>query len=138
MRILLDTDAYSALKRGHVGVAALVRSAEEVLFSAVVAGELLSGFRAGARYSRNRAELEAFVDSPFVTLVPVGMTTAERFGRIAAALRARGRPIPTNDIWIAAQAMETGAELVSFDRHYEAVEGLAWTRPPDEEPAEQP
>lgn len=52
-------------------------------------------------------------------------TTADRFGRIAAALRAKGKPIPQNDIWIAAHAMETGADLLSFDRHFEAVEGLA-------------
>jgi len=44
----------------------------------------------------------------------------------AAALKARGKPIPANDMWIAAQAMETGAELLSFDRHYEWVDGLAW------------
>jgi tRNA(fMet)-specific endonuclease VapC len=58
----------------------------------------------------------------------VTLTTAERFGRIAAALRRRGTPIPTNDIWIAAQAMESGAELLSFDEHFAEVDALAWTR----------
>ena len=61
-----------------------------------------------------------------VTVVPVTLATADRFGRVATALKQAGRPIPTNDIWIAAQAMETGAELISFDRHYEWVDGLAW------------
>jgi tRNA(fMet)-specific endonuclease VapC len=61
--------------------------------------------------------------------VPVTYTTADRFGRVAAALRAKGRPIPTNDMWIAAHAMETGAELLSFDQHFEAVDGLAWALP---------
>ena len=103
-----------------------MRRADETLLPTVVAGELLYGFRCGTRFERNRAELEDFTSSPFVTVVPVTMDTADRFGRIAAALRAKGKPIPTNDIWIAAQAMETGAELLSFDRHYEAVEGLAW------------
>jgi tRNA(fMet)-specific endonuclease VapC len=128
VRILLDTDAYSALKRGHAATADLVRRSEEVLFSTVVAGELLHGFRCGSRFERNRQELEAFVASPFVTIVAVTMATADRFSRVAAALRKRGTPIPTNDIWVAAQAMETGAELLSFDRHYEAVDGLAWRR----------
>ena len=50
-------------------------------------------------------------------------------GRIHASLRKKGRPIPTNDIWIAAHAMESGTELVSFDQHFEAVEGLAWIDP---------
>ena len=56
--------------------------------------------------------------------MPVTRTTADRFGRIAAALRKAGKPIPTNDIWIAAHAFESGAELVTFDRHFEAVPGL--------------
>jgi tRNA(fMet)-specific endonuclease VapC len=130
MRVLLDTDAYSALKRANPAVADLVRRSEGVLLSTVVAGELLYGFRCGNRYERNRDELERFVESPLVTVAPITMATADRFSRVAAALKARGRPIPANDMWIAAQAMETGAELVSFDRHYECVDGLAWRKLP--------
>jgi len=128
VRLLLDTNAYSALKRGHPAAADLVRRSEEVLFSTVVAGELLYGFRCGNRFERNRQELDEFIASPFVKVVPVTMATADRFGRVAAALRKRGTPIPVNDIWVAAQALETGAELLSFDRHYEAIDGLAWRR----------
>ena len=128
VRILLDTDAYSAFMRGHEGVVARVRQAERVLLSAVVAGELLFGFRSGSRYERNRKTLDAFLANPYVELLPVTWTTAERFGRIAAALRVKGRPIPTNDIWIAAHAMETGADLLSFDEHYGHVDGIAWVR----------
>jgi len=127
VRVLLDTNAYSALKRGHDGVAALVRRSDEVLFSTVVAGELLYGFRHGTRFASNRRDLDAFLASPFVTLVPVSLATADRFSRIVLGLRAKGKPIPTNDIWIAAQAMETGGELVSFDHHFEWVDGLALT-----------
>ncbi len=127
MRALLDTNAYSALKRGHDGVAALVRRSDEVLFSTVVAGELLYGFRNGTKFASNRRDLDAFLASPFVTLVPVSLATADRFSRIVIGLRAKGKPIPTNDIWIAAQTMETGAELVSFDHHFEWVDGLALT-----------
>ncbi len=125
MRALLDTNAYSALKRGHDGVASLVRRSDEILFSTVVAGELLYGFRNGTKFASNRRDLDAFLASPFVTLVPVSLTTADRFSRIVIGLRAKGKPIPTNDIWIAAQAMETGAELVSLDHHFEWVDGLA-------------
>ena len=126
MRILLDTNAYSALMRGHDEVALRVRQAEQVVLSTVVAGELLLGFRLGARLKKNMAELETFLGNPYVSLVPVTLTTADRFARIAAALRAKGTPIPTNDIWIAAHAMETGAELLSFDAHFEAIDGFAW------------
>ena len=126
MRILLDTNAYSALMRGHHEVADRVRRAERIVLSTVVAGELLLGFRLGTRLKKNMAQLDAFLDNPYVSLLPVTLTTADRFARIGAALRARGRPIPTNDIWIAAHAMEIGAELLSFDEHFEAIEGLAW------------
>ena len=59
-------------------------------------------------------------------LLAPGFNTADRFGRIAAALRREGRTIPTNDIWIAAQAMEAGVELLSSDAHFGDVDGLAW------------
>jgi tRNA(fMet)-specific endonuclease VapC len=126
MSILLDTNAYSAMMRGHKAVTDRVRRAERVILSAVVAGELLLGFQLGTRLKRNLAELDAFLDNPYVDLLPVTLTTADRFARIAAALRAKGRPIPTNDIWIAAHAMETGAEPLSFDAHFGAIDGLAW------------
>ena len=128
MRVLLDSNAYSRLMRGDDQTAAVVRDATEILMSAVVIGELLYGFRNGSRFERNAADLRSFLDNLYVSLVPVGSTTADRYSRIAAALRAKGNPIPTNDVWIAAHAMETGADLVSADRHFEAVDGIAWLR----------
>lgn len=125
---LLDTDAYSHLRRGHRQLAGLFRSSTRIFFSTVVAGELLYGFRRGDRFEQNVEQLGSFLRSPLVEVVPVSMTTSDRYSRIAAALRAKGKPIPTNDIWIAAHAMETGSELLSFDRHYEQVDGLVWTR----------
>ena len=128
MRVLLDSNAYSRLMRGDEQAAAVVRDATEVLMSAVVVGELLYGFRNGSRFDRNATDLRSFLDNPYVSFVPVGPVTADRYSRIAAALRAKGNPIPTNDVWIAAHAMETGADLVSADRHFEAVDGVAWLR----------
>jgi tRNA(fMet)-specific endonuclease VapC len=95
-----------------------VRRSQEVVLSAVVIGEL--------RLARNL--LDDFLANPHVTLATVSRTTADRYSRIATALRAKGRPIPTNDIWIAAHAMETGADLVSADEHFQHVEGIAWVR----------
>lgn len=129
MTVLLDTNAYTALLKGDVGVARLVRQSESVLLSAIVAGELLFGFRNGSRFEANRRQLEEFLANPYVSLLPVGLVTADRFGRIAAALRRKGTPLPTNDIWIAAHAMESGADLLSFDRHFGQVDGLSWVEP---------
>ena len=128
MKILLDSNAYSLRVQGHGDVAALVRRAEEVLFSAVVVGELMYGFRRGGHFERNAAHLRSFLDNPCTSFVAVGPVTADRYSRIAAALRAKGRLIPTNDVWIAARAMETGADLVSADAHFEHVDGIVWVR----------
>jgi tRNA(fMet)-specific endonuclease VapC len=128
MRILLDSNAYSRLMRGDDQAAAAVRDATEILMSAVVVGELLYGFRSGSRLERNMADLRSFLNNPYVSFVPVGPVTADRYSRVAAALRARGSPIPANDMWIAAHALETGADLVSADRHFESVDGIAWLR----------
>ncbi len=126
MKSLLDTNAYSALMSGRPEVSERIRLSEKVLISTVVAGELLFGFRNGSRFEENYRHLTAFLDNPFVELQPVTLITADRFGRIAAALRVKGHPIPSNDIWIAAHAMETGADLLSYDKHFSAVDGLAW------------
>ena len=98
--------------------------------SAIVVGELLAGFRRGSRFEQNVADLRAILDSPYVFFVPVGSVTADRYARIVASLRAKGRPIPTNDVWIAAHAMETGADLVSADRHFKHVDGIVWVQIP--------
>lgn len=126
MRVLLDSNAYTYFMRGREDVAKVVSRAEEVLVSAIVVGELLVGFRGGSNFDQNVASLRAFLDHPHVSFVDVGPVTADRYGRIAASLRAKGRPIPTNDIWIAAHAMETGADLVSADGHFAHVDGIAW------------
>ena len=128
MRVLLDSNAYSRLMRGEEQTTAVVRDATAILMSAVVIGELLYGFRNGSRFDRNVADLWSFLDNPYVSFRSVGPITADRYSRIAAGLRAKGNPIPTNDVWIAAHAMETGADLVSVDRHFEAVDGIAWLR----------
>lgn len=109
-------------------MADLVRRAEQVVLSVVVIGELLYGFRYGKRSARNRAQLEDFLSEPVATVLDLGAGTAERFGSISSALRKKGHPIPTNDIWIAAHAMESGAELLSCDAYFETIDGLLWTR----------
>ena len=131
MRILLDSSAYSQLARGRRAIADLVRRSQEIVLSAVVVGELLYGYRHGSRTALNVRELDEFLANPY-TFVPVSRTTADRYARIAAALGAKGRPLPTNDIWIAAHAMETGTDRISADGHFTHIEGLAWVHLPNE------
>lgn len=126
MRILLDTNAYSALALGRPEVSEAVRQAEELILSTIVLGELLFGFHNGSRYLENRRRLRNFLQEPRVRTVTPTPVTAEHFGEISAELRRRGRPIPTNDVWIAAQAIETGADLLSADAHFGEIDGLSW------------
>ncbi|RJR32557.1 MAG: type II toxin-antitoxin system VapC family toxin [Desulfobacteraceae bacterium] len=67
------------------------------------------------------------MDNQAVELVTAGNITSDRYSRIASYLKQHGTPIPTNDIWIAAQAMEHGAELITLARHFEYIAGLALT-----------
>ena len=121
---MLDTNAYSALARGDEATAAFVRRATAIRFSAIVAGALLWGFRNGARDAINRRRLESFLSDPRVELVELGWSTADWYSRVLQELRRKGRPIPTNDVWIASQALEVGAHLLSFDAHFDHVDGL--------------
>jgi len=86
----------------------------------------------GGQMKRNIAELSEFMDLPGVEETRITGAIAERYGMIVASLRKKGTPIPTNDIWIAAMALETGVRLLSFDSHFEEIPGLAMIVPDDE------
>ena len=87
----------------------------------VVLGELFRGFAAGGRERENRESLRVFLGSPRVSVAEIRQTTSERYAVIYAHLKSAGNPIPTNDLWIAACAMELGAEVLTADRHFEMV-----------------
>jgi len=86
-----------------------------------VLGELRAGFLKGSRLTENLAELEQFLASPRVAVVLVDEETAERYAVIFESLRRAGTPIPTNDIWIAASAMQSGSVLLTTDPHFQDV-----------------
>ena len=127
MKILLDTSAYVGFKRNVAELVDMIVSANLVFFSPVVLGELMFGFRYGSRFKKNMGDLNRFLEHDAVELVQIGKITPDRYSRISVQLKRQGTPIPTNDIWIAAQAVELGAELITFDRHFENIEGLVCT-----------
>lgn len=130
-RILLDTNAYTALMAGDSRIADLLAASEAVLLSPVVIGELYEGFLGGSRNLENRRVLNRFREKPRSVCVPVTDATAEWFAEIKRSLRRRGTPIPINDVWIAASCMEHGARLLSSDRHFDDVDGLLVHRFPE-------
>ena len=126
MKFLLDTNGYVGFKLGHQELVAYLARAERIFMSPIVLGELMFGFRNGSRCEQNMDELDRFVSHPVVEPIDLTAISADRYARIAAQLRKQGTPIPANDIWIAAQTMETGAELVTLDHHFENVQGLVY------------
>jgi len=123
-RICLDTSAYGLLMRGDVGLRTRLEEADEVLLPVTVLGELHAGFRMGSRREENLAGLNAFLNEGGVRIVPTTDNVAERYGVLVQQLRERGTPIPTNDIWIAAAVLETGARLIAYDAHFRCVMGV--------------
>jgi tRNA(fMet)-specific endonuclease VapC len=127
MKILLDTSAYAIFKQNITDAVEIIVRAELILISPIVLGELMFGFRNGTRFKKNMGELNNFLEHEIVELLQIGEITSDRYSRIAAKLKSKGTPIPTNDIWIAAQAIEYGAELITSDRHFEKIDGLVYT-----------
>lgn len=124
-RILIDTNAYVAFKRNDPDIVQLFRTVDYIAINAVVLGELLAGFRCGTRADINRRELDLFLASPRVFSLPITEETADFYALVFEQLRRKGLPIPTNDLWIAASAMQHGLGLVTLDGHFAHVEGLA-------------
>lgn len=117
-RILLDTSAYSALLRGNVEVREALQGAGEVAVTPVVIGELLAGFTGGRFGDRNRSLLREFLATSRVRILDVDAETSERYAAVWFHQREQGTPIPTNDLWIAASAMQHGLAILTTDRHF--------------------
>jgi len=120
-RVVIDTNAYSALMSGDARIAEILSDAEEVVVPIAVLGELHDGFRGGTRRKENEKILALFLSKPNVRVPDITASSAERYGEIKDALRKAGHPVPVNDIWIAVQAVETNATIISFDRHFTYV-----------------
>lgn len=129
MKVVLDTNGYSALADGDSNVLEALESAECVVVPAAVVGELTYGFLKGTRLSENEAALNRFLEQDGVLFQPVTRNIAERYGYVKASLRKKGTPIPENDIWIAATALETGCRVLSYDGHFDKVGGLVRVAP---------
>ena len=120
-RIMIDTSAYAAFLRGHSGIKLSIQRADEISVSPVVLGELLSGFMMGKNEKRNRSILRDFLSSGRVDILEIDDETSERYAVILCHLRAKGTPVPTNDLWIAASAMQYGLKVLTTDQHYTEV-----------------
>ena len=120
-RLCLDTSAYSNFLRGHAEVADFVDSAEWIGVPSVVIGELWTGILLGTRHAENIRQLDEFLNQSVVEVVPIDEEVAHIYGDIVVELRHKGRPLPTNDVWIAATAARAGGTILTFDRHFQEI-----------------
>lgn len=121
-RYLLDTNIVIALFAGEPSVSEQLTVASYVAISVVVYGELLAGALRSARTEENVHRLKRFARE--VPLLSCDPETAHQFAVLSVILRRKGRPIPENDLWIAATARQYGLALVSRDRHFAEVDEL--------------
>ena len=121
--ILLDTSVVVAVLRRVPGLKERLRSATELLVPLVTLGELEYGASLATPPERQREAVRTFMAG--ATLLSPTARTAAEYGRIKAALKAAGTPLPENDVWIAAFAAEHGLPLATRDAHFKRVLGLS-------------
>ncbi|MEO0583829.1 MAG: PIN domain-containing protein, partial [Bacteroidota bacterium] len=95
--IVIDTNAYSAYKRGETDALEVVQKAETIVFSPVVFAELTSGFGLGKRGKQNFDEPKELLNRPKVLFLTINAQTAEEYTKIFLHLKTKGKPIPVND-----------------------------------------
>lgn len=128
-KIVLDTSAYTRLLSGEEAILEAISTAETVYVSVFVLGELYAGFAGGSRERENKALLQRFLLKPAVKILNATSETAEVFGLVKSNLMKAGTPLPINDVWIAAHAIETGSVVITYDAHFTVVPGLRlWDR----------
>jgi tRNA(fMet)-specific endonuclease VapC len=125
VRLALDTNRYIDFTLGDASVADAMESAEEVCLPFIVVGELRAGFAAGRQRAANERLLRAFLGRPGVRILFPDEDTTMHYAAVYRQLRSQGTPIPTNDMWIGALALQHGLVLFHRDRHFDHLPQLA-------------
>ena len=123
-RVLIDTNIYIEFLRGDENINNILSSADFIAFSVISIGEILAGFKIWSDEKKYLNELDEFLYSPRLIIYDIDSETSEFYAKIHNELRIAGNPIPTNDMWIAALALQHGIKLLTNDRHFTKVAGL--------------
>lgn len=122
---LLDTNIVIEVFDGNRDIADKINKLSAVYISSIAIGELYVGVNRVSNKSKHLKKLQDFLQ--LCTILDVDKTTAEHYGKIVAALYKKGKPIPTNDIWIASSALQYDFTLATRDKHFDEIEGLKIT-----------
>jgi len=121
--VLLDTNIIIGILAKDEAILSRLAETESVFLPSIALGELYFGAFKSAHPDDNAERIDRLADS--TAILYCDGTTALHYGRIKTTLRARGRPIPENDIWIAAIAQQHGLTVVSRDLHFREIENLS-------------
>jgi tRNA(fMet)-specific endonuclease VapC len=128
MKYVLDTSAFSEFNRGNAKLKQWFHSSHEIIIPLIVVGELRAGFAAGNRRDENNQLLQRFLDSPNVYATTITDETTHLFAQTYLTLRQAGTPIGTNDLWIAAIAVEHQSPLLTVDSDFSRIKALELLR----------
>jgi tRNA(fMet)-specific endonuclease VapC len=123
-RIALDTNRIADLFRGDPDLSELVATRDEVWIPLIVLAEIKAGFWGGNRREANEQVLKRFLAKSTVRILLPTIETAEFYSRLFVDLKQAGKPIPDNDLWIAALTVEHELALVTRDRHFRRIPQL--------------
>lgn len=123
---LLDTNIVIAYFAQEPDILHAVNQLAQVSVPSIVLGELYFGARRSGRAIANLARVDELAQR--ASIVPCDADTAQHYGRIKHGLQSRGRPLPENDIWIAAVALQHRLTLVSRDHHFQEIQALQLER----------
>ena len=120
---LLDSSVVIRHFRQGGEISSRLETFSALYLPSIALGELYTGAQRSARPAKNLAQVEEFIAG--ITLITVDDETSRHYGRVSAQLAAAGRPIPHNDMWIAACAMQWGLTVATSDEHYKRIDGLS-------------
>lgn len=125
MRLLLDTNRYRDFCAADPLAKDILQQAERVFVPFIVLAEMKAGFLSGQLARQNESTLTRFLNRPRVRILFPDLETASHYAQVYAQLRYQGTPIPTNDLWIAALAIQHGLILFSRDHHFAHLPQIA-------------
>jgi tRNA(fMet)-specific endonuclease VapC len=124
VRVALDTNRLTDLFQGDAALAELLATCEEVWIPLVVLAEIKAGFYGGTKRHKNEILLRKLLTRPTVDVLLPGRETAEHYAHLFVQLKRAGTPVPDNDLWIAALALEHDLALITRDQHFERIPQL--------------
>jgi predicted nucleic acid-binding protein len=122
--VALDTNRLTDLFQGDTLLAERLGACEEVWIPLVVLAEIKAGFYGGTQQHRNEILLQELLAKTTVGILLPGRETAEHYARLFVQLRRAGSPVPDNDLWIAALALQHDLLLITRDQHFERIPQL--------------